>query len=235
MAPDATSITVPAGVFTNRQARYTAHLTIARYHGSRQGAAPMSWSLDLTDRKLTVMPLNILGGATGPTPPRIVQQPQAQSIEEGARATFSVVAEGSEPLTYQWQKDGQNVLFADGPELVIPWAFPDHQGTYRVVVKNAAGSVMSEPVVLAVLPATPVAPVPARLQIDRQSGGKLLIVATPEKTGPMVLEISTNLTTWNAWRTQQVVAGIAATVSVSDADRNGTRWFVRSKTGNPKP
>ncbi|MCC7375316.1 MAG: immunoglobulin domain-containing protein [Verrucomicrobiales bacterium] len=227
MAPNATSITVPAGIFTNRQARYTANLSATRYHGSRQGSALGTWSMDLTDRKLTAMPLTILGGAPGLTPPRIVVQPHPQSVNDGATIKFSVSAEGSEPLSYQWQKDGQDLLFANGSELVIPSASAADQGIYRVIVKNAVASVISEPVQLKVEPG---APVTAKLRLESQPAGKWLLTAEPAATGLLVLQTSSDLVTWTSWKTQQVTVGVPYSTALPAEEAGRARWFLRSGT-----
>ena len=42
--------------------------------------------------------------ASGPQAPTITTQPQNRTVSAGQPATFSVVASGSQPLTYQWQR-----------------------------------------------------------------------------------------------------------------------------------
>src|SRR3974377_2405623 len=39
-------------------------------------------------------------------PPTIVTQPMSQTVTVGQTATFTVVASGAVPLSYQWQKNG---------------------------------------------------------------------------------------------------------------------------------
>ena len=41
--------------------------------------------------------------------PVISTQPQSQTVDEGSPATFSVVASGNPPLTYQWQRNGSDI------------------------------------------------------------------------------------------------------------------------------
>src|SRR5262249_23865895 len=41
--------------------------------------------------------------------PAITTQPVSQTVTAGATATFSVVASGTAPLRYQWQKNGANI------------------------------------------------------------------------------------------------------------------------------
>src|SRR5207245_3952078 len=41
-----------------------------------------------------------------PTAPTITTQPANQTVTAGQTATFTVVAAGTAPLTYQWQKKG---------------------------------------------------------------------------------------------------------------------------------
>ena len=43
-------------------------------------------------------------------PPQISQQPLSQTISPGAAVTFSVIASGSAPLSYQWQRNGVNLV-----------------------------------------------------------------------------------------------------------------------------
>jgi alpha-amylase len=55
--------------------------------------------------------------------------------------TLGVTAEGTEPLEYQWLRDGEEVPGATDSALKAATA-----GTYRVLVRNRAGTVLSAPV-----------------------------------------------------------------------------------------
>ena len=41
--------------------------------------------------------------------PSITVQPASQTVQVGQAATFTVVAAGSVPLSYQWQENGANI------------------------------------------------------------------------------------------------------------------------------
>jgi thiol-disulfide isomerase/thioredoxin len=89
------------------------------------------------------------------TPPRIVQQPSPQTVAAGGTTSFFIVAGGSEPLAYQWQKNGTN-LCNDGHcsgtgtgMLTISEAGSGDVADYRCVVTNAFGSTNSAAVTLA--------------------------------------------------------------------------------------
>src|SRR5690349_22954244 len=49
------------------------------------------------------------GGGGGATAPYITTQPANQTVAVGQTATFSVVASGTAPLNYQWQKNGADI------------------------------------------------------------------------------------------------------------------------------
>jgi formylglycine-generating enzyme required for sulfatase activity len=61
----------------------------------------------------------------------------------GQLAVFTVVATGTEPLGYQWQRNGVNLPGANASTLTINQPQAVDAGDYRVVVSNAAGSVTS--------------------------------------------------------------------------------------------
>lgn len=82
--------------------------------------------------------------------PQIVAQPAAQVVAAGQPVTFSVAANGTAPLTYQWRKDATAISGATGSSYVIGSAQPVHAGAYSVVVSNASGSVTSSPATLVV-------------------------------------------------------------------------------------
>ena len=79
-------------------------------------------------------------------PPNIVLQPTNQTVAAGDTARFSVVASGTSPLNYRWQKN--NVNLSDGghysgsatPALVITNPDNNDEASYRCVVSNSAGS-----------------------------------------------------------------------------------------------
>ena len=75
--------------------------------------------------------------------PEITEQPQSQSTVEGNSVTFTVSTTGTAPLSYQWQKDGVDIIGATDASYTISHVMPTDAGGYRVVVSNSAGSVTS--------------------------------------------------------------------------------------------
>ncbi len=80
----------------------------------------------------------------GPVAPSITVQPADQSIKAGQTATYSVIATGSAPLSYQWRKNGAAIAGATSASYTTPAeTTTDNGATFAVVVTNSAGSVSS--------------------------------------------------------------------------------------------
>ncbi len=87
-------------------------------------------------------------------PPSITTQPTNQTVTEGQAARFTVDATGTEPLTYQWKKNGVNISGAtNGSYTTPPTTMADSGAIFAVVVTNVAGSVISNNATLTVNPA----------------------------------------------------------------------------------
>jgi len=90
--------------------------------------------------------------------PQIVSGPVSQTVLAGATVEFMVEANGAAPLSYQWQKNGTNLV--DGGNisgsatatLTLSSVVTNTSGTYSVLVSNAVGSIASSNAQLAVLP-----------------------------------------------------------------------------------
>lgn len=83
--------------------------------------------------------------------PVITTQPQGIVVNVGGTAAFAVEAVGSDPLSYQWQRNGADVAGATGPVLTLAGVTAADDGAqFRVVVKNAKGSVTSAAATLTV-------------------------------------------------------------------------------------
>ena len=77
-------------------------------------------------------------------PPTITTQPQDKTVFAGQTAKFTVVAGGSQPLAYQWTKNGANLGGATKASYTTPPATPDDNGAlFAVTVSNSHGSVRS--------------------------------------------------------------------------------------------
>ena len=89
-----------------------------------------------------------------PTPPagdlRIVTAPISQTVAPGSDVTFSVLAESSAPLTYQWQLGSFNIPGARNPSFTIANVQQIDEGNYRVVVSDGTTSEVSEFAILTV-------------------------------------------------------------------------------------
>ena len=84
--------------------------------------------------------------------------PSDSTVTAGSSATFSIVAGGTTPLTYQWSKDGAPLLGATASSLLANNVQSGNAGVYSVVVSNQLGSAASRGARLIVTPA-PVPPV----------------------------------------------------------------------------
>ena len=85
------------------------------------------------------------GGSAPAQAPAISSQPVALlAATAGVPASLSVSATGSEPISYQWQRDGADIAGATGASYQLPSPrFADSGHKWRVVVRNGAGSVTS--------------------------------------------------------------------------------------------
>jgi hypothetical protein len=87
----------------------------------------------------------------GPLAPYINTQPANQTVAVGQTATFSVLAAGTPPLAYQWQKNGTDITGATSSSYTTPATTTADSGeTFRVKVSNSAGSVTSNAATLTV-------------------------------------------------------------------------------------
>jgi hypothetical protein len=82
--------------------------------------------------------------------PVITEQPIDHVVAVGGEAGFSVVATGTEPLSYQWRVNDINLEGATLSTLRITNVQPNLAGSYTVVVSDPGGSTTSQPAALAV-------------------------------------------------------------------------------------
>jgi len=84
------------------------------------------------------------------TPLTLTQQPLAQSVVAGTLVVLDVVANGSNPVSYQWYHDGVAVGGANQSSLRISGVSAANQGAYHAVLSNAVSTVTSDVATLAV-------------------------------------------------------------------------------------
>jgi len=84
-------------------------------------------------------------------PPLITAQPTNQTDVAGQTATFSVVAGGAGPLSYQWSCNMTNLAGATNATLVLTNVQLSEAGSYSVQVANSGGATNSTNAVLTVV------------------------------------------------------------------------------------
>src|SRR6266850_1341114 len=90
--------------------------------------------------------------------PSITTQPASQTVTAGQTASFSAVAAGTAPLSYQWKKNSVAISGATSSSYTTPATTSSDNGAqFTVLVTNTAGSVSSNAATLTVN-AAPVAP-----------------------------------------------------------------------------
>jgi hypothetical protein len=81
----------------------------------------------------TIKVSNVSAGSKAPI---ITTQPKSQKIMAGQDVTFSIAATGTEPLQYQWYKDGGVIPGAISESFSLRSVQASDSGTYAVVVSN---------------------------------------------------------------------------------------------------
>lgn len=121
----------------------TATLTLSNVLGGDWGGYSVVISNAFGSVTSMVATLSVVGD------PFIITQPANQTTSLDSNVTFSVVAGGTSPLSYQWQHNGANL--ADNirisgsqlPILAIAHVQAGDAGDYRLVLTNAFGAVNS--------------------------------------------------------------------------------------------
>src|SRR5262249_53647672 len=93
-----------------------------------------------------------------PVVPSIVTQPANQTVTVGQAATFTVSANGTAPLSYQWAKNSSSISVATSSSYTTrATTRPDNNSKFDVVATNAAGTKTSAQATLTVTtaPTTP--------------------------------------------------------------------------------
>jgi Concanavalin A-like lectin/glucanases superfamily/Immunoglobulin domain/Cohesin domain len=141
---------------------FTAQTSFDLFFGRRAALTGEAWfagqmdELSLYNRALTASEVHNIyqAGAAGkcfiPQPPSIHTQPESTLVSLGASASFSVVAFGTAPLSYQWHFNGTDLPDQTGPTLTVENVQVSDEGDYTVTVSNDLGSVTSDPATLTV-------------------------------------------------------------------------------------
>jgi pectate lyase len=133
---------------------------------------------------------------TTPSAPVIVSQPQGLTVFPGQSASFSVDADGSAPLTYQWYYNTNTLLTnATSSTLTLTNIQPAADGTYSVIVGNFVSSTNSDFAELSV-DTNPVAPAFTLepVSVSVLNGGTAVFNATAIGTAPIVYQWNKNNT-----------------------------------------
>jgi PQQ enzyme repeat/Immunoglobulin I-set domain len=124
---------------------YTTPPTTVSDSGSRFRVVVANSAGSATSTEATLTVASVVQG------PSITQQPADESVTAGQTATFTVVAAGTAPLSYQWQKGEVNIDKATSPSYTTPaTSLADSGSQFRVIISNSAGNVTSNTATLTV-------------------------------------------------------------------------------------
>ena len=152
-------------------------------------------------------------------PPVIVSGPSNRSALPGATVHFSVAALGSDPLTYQWQRDGTDLAGATNSVLTLVNVQSADAGNYRARVANSAGNATSAAAALRLL----VAPV---ITAIRKVGGAAEVSFTTSPGLSYTVEFKGSLNA-SSWSLLPPVSGTGGVMTVIDTGVSGQHRIYR--------
>ncbi len=132
--------------------------------GTPPGTAGSPLSLTLTANNGAPATQNFTLNLVVPVlPPSISTSPASITVNTGDTATFTVVATGTVPFSYQWNKGGIPITGATGSTLTLSNVTAGMAGSYSVTINNSVGTTTSATAAL-VVNATPIVSAPPRPQ-----------------------------------------------------------------------
>ncbi|EEF60000.1 immunoglobulin domain-containing protein [Pedosphaera parvula] len=159
--------------------------------------------------------------------PFLISQPTNVVAVGGSPATFMVVADGSQPLSYQWWKNGVKINGATTTALQLTGLQRSDAGAYSVIVTNAFGSLTSSNAILRVL-------VPQKLQslvpgtdgsmallFGDSDGGSISFVDAPH----FEVRVSSDLITWMPLTNCLSITNGMLLLQDTDATNNPQRFY----------
>jgi hypothetical protein len=198
--------------------------------GATQTDLPVNNAQQASVGNYQVIVTNSLGSVTSAPAalnlqPGIITQPTSNiTAVAGSNVTFFVVAQGSPPLSYQWQQNGTNVANnGNNSSYTILRVQPTNSGAYNVVVTNAFGSAISATGTLTVVggPAAPPSIAPPTVVSN-----KLTLGFTSQTGFTYVVEYKSNLTA-PAWTFLLSTNGTGSPVLIQDSTTNSSSRFYR--------
>lgn len=80
-----------------------------------------------------------------PQPVTFTTQPESQNLCSNQELSLSVAVEGTEPFTYQWRQNGNDIVGAISAQYSVAQASVADSGEYTCVVTNPLGMTVSQP------------------------------------------------------------------------------------------
>jgi uncharacterized protein YpmS len=111
-------------------------------------------------------------------PAGITTQPASQGVVLGQGASFSVVAGGTAPFSYQWIFNGNSLPGATSSTLTLTSVQTNEGGNYSVLVGNAYGSVTSSNATLAVYVPPTITTQPQNQSVGQGTNASFPVVAS---------------------------------------------------------
>jgi hypothetical protein len=156
-----------------------------------------------------------------PVPARVTTEPKDSAVFLTEKVSFTVAAEGTAPLAYQWRKKGDTATLGTDPTLAFASAKLADAGAYICIVSNGYGKDTTREALLTVKPA-PVAPTIVREPADTlvKVGGTASFSAGVLGTAPLTFE-------WRAVGDTDLVSkdSVLSIPAVTEA-MSGTSYFV---------
>ena len=152
-------------------ATYTTSATTLTDSGSQYSVEVTNSLGSVTSNNATLI--------VNPLPPAITTQPASRTVTAGTAATFSVVTTG-ERLSYQWRKNGANIVTGGtSSSYTTPATTLSNSGSqYSVVVSNIGGSVTSSSALLTVNAPPAIQTQPRGISVTAGQTATFSVVAT---------------------------------------------------------